>query len=244
MKAKFTILSAIAVSMFGHSVAAIEISDDLSLIGKVGIASDYRSYGISQTQNDPALQAGVTIFHSSGAYLGVYTTNVDFGYGSRARQEVDSYVGYYWSITDDVSLDVAYLDYTYVHDKTLNSGDLHAELKAYGAYVGAYHSTNVDGDEIKLNYDYVGYKTHEIYGVTLNAKYGRANYKSPVFVSGSGNTRRSYNDWQVELVRNFSGVEVSLSYVDTNLSRAECISFMGFDDVCSSRLVAAVSKSF
>ncbi|MFJ4441057.1 hypothetical protein ACIPZ8_03075 [Pseudomonas sp. NPDC089422] len=42
----------------------------------------------------------------------------------------------------------------------------------------------------------------------------------------------------------FLGLTWRLSYMDTNLSQAECASSYGFDDVCSATVVAGVSKHF
>jgi uncharacterized protein (TIGR02001 family) len=50
---------------------AIDFDTDFSLEAKIGIFSDYRTRGISQTQNDPALQGSLTLAHSSGLYAGV-----------------------------------------------------------------------------------------------------------------------------------------------------------------------------
>lgn len=49
--------------------------------------------------------------HVSGAYLGGWTSHVNFGYDWEnddnygTRQEVDYYAGYYWQINDNISLD-------------------------------------------------------------------------------------------------------------------------------------------
>ncbi|MNO03014.1 putative bacterial protein [compost metagenome] len=65
---------------------ALPLSDDFSLDMSLTAASDYRSRGISQTLGDPALQFGATLQHSSGLYLGAWTSNVDFGYDYKTRQ--------------------------------------------------------------------------------------------------------------------------------------------------------------
>jgi hypothetical protein len=39
-------------------------------------------------------------------------------------------------------------------------------------------------------------------------------------------------------------VLLGLSYIDTDLSKNQCTSNYGFDDVCSATVVASVSKSF
>ena len=54
----------------------------------------------------------------------------------------------------------------------------------------------------------------------------------------------AYREWEARLTRDFLGLTWRLSYLDTDLSQAECASSYGFDDVCSATVVAAVSKHF
>ena len=96
MKYKTLVLgAALACAPFASS-HALELTEDLSVQLEATLASDYRTRGISQTQNDPAIQAAATLQHSSGLYLGVWSSNVDFGYGLKTRQELDYYAGWYW----------------------------------------------------------------------------------------------------------------------------------------------------
>ncbi len=95
------------------SQAAIPLNDDFAVEVDLSLASDYRTRGISQTQNDPAAQAGATLLHSSGLYAGAWTSNVDFGFGLKTRQEVDYYAGWFWQANDDISLDTGYIKYAY-----------------------------------------------------------------------------------------------------------------------------------
>ena len=53
----------------------------------VTVASDYMFNGVSQTGNDPALQASLDYAANQGIYLGAWTSNVDFG--GETEQELD-----------------------------------------------------------------------------------------------------------------------------------------------------------
>ena len=48
-----------------------------SFSGSAAVTTDYRFRGLTQTQNDPAVQAGFTLAHDSGLYLGLWGSNVD-----------------------------------------------------------------------------------------------------------------------------------------------------------------------
>lgn len=222
---------------------AIELNDDFSLDLNVGAYSDYRSRGMSQTQGDPAIQGSATLSHSSGLYAGVWSSNVDFGYGSKTRQEIDYYVGYYWQATDDISLDVTYYEYEYPKEGGLNYSETFAKLSAYGAYVGGYYSDDMGGDQSYL-YSFVGYETTLPLDVGLDLRYGWVDFKDATFVDSNDGTRDSYNEWQVSLSKTLVSLDWSLAYVDSDLSDTECYNYNGFDDVCSGNIVVGVSKSF
>lgn len=232
--------SLLACAPFAH---AIDLNDAFSLEAKVGIFSDYRTRGISQTQNDPALQGSLTLAHTSGLYAGVWSSNVDFGFGSRTRQELDYYAGYFWQISDDVTLDTSYIKYVYPRQGNFNYGEYHAELRAWGVLLGGNYSDDFNGDQSML-YSYVGYGTLLPHDIGLEVRYGRNDYKDPSWFANDGSSRNAYHEWEVELSRTMLSLDWSLSYIDTDLSQAECASYLGFKDVCSATVVASVSKGF
>ena len=143
MKYKTLVLgAALACAPFASSHALV-LTEDLSVQLEATLASDYRTRGISQTQNDPAIQAGATLQHASGLYLGVWSSNVDFGYGLKTRQELDYYAGWYWQATDAVSLDLGYIQYRYPKEGQFNQSEVYAILSAYGFELGNYYSKDI-----------------------------------------------------------------------------------------------------
>ena len=65
----------------------------------ISAVSDYTFNGVSQTQNDPALQGGVDKAFDNGTYAGTWASNVDFG--GDTNLEWDFYVGLTWSTKID-----------------------------------------------------------------------------------------------------------------------------------------------
>lgn len=235
--------SAVTVLAPALSAHALELSPDFSLIGSVGLFSEYSSRGLSQTQRDPALQAFATVSHSSGFYLGAWTSNVDFGGDAKVRQEYDYYGGYIWQITDAISLDLGYLKYTYPRTSSLNVSEKYAVLSGYGFVFGTYYSDDAYGGQTSV-YTYGGYKFALPYESSLEVRYGKADFKDPSFFDKNGSARSSYHEWEAKLTKPLFGLDWSLSYIDTDLSRTECGSYMSNDDVCSARVLAGVTKSF
>lgn len=99
----FTLLS-LTLATLG-TAQAFELNEEFALNVTPALVSDYRASGLSQTQNDPAAQLDLMLTHASGLYAGIWTSSVDYGLGIKTRQELDYYAGYYWQITDDISLD-------------------------------------------------------------------------------------------------------------------------------------------
>ena len=247
MKYKALVLgAALACAPFASS-HALELTEDFSVQLEATLASDYRTRGISQTQNDPAIQAAATLQHSSGLYLGVWSSNVDFGYGLKTRQELDYYAGWYWQATDAVSLDLGYIQYRYPKEGQFNQSEVYAILNAYGFELASYYSkditTYVGKDQSQL-YSYVGYGFELPAGFQAKLRYGRNDAKDPLYLAGDGGTRSTYHEWEARLDREFAGIDWSLSYIDTDLSQSECFNWQGFKDICTATVVARATKRF
>lgn len=245
MKA-FTLFALGSLSLLPLSSQAIVLNDDFSVLVDLTLASDYRTRGISQTLNDPAVQAGVTLAHSTGLYVGAWSSNVDFGGDLKTRQEVDYYGGWLWQATEDVNLDIGYLKYTYPKESQFNQSEVYGILSVYGVKLGAYYSDDAPGIDSKQNslYSYVGYETQLPYDTGLKLRYGNMDFKDPHLYSNSGHAEDSYREWEVKLTHELAGVMLGLSYIDTDLSKSQCTSNWGYDDLCSATVVASASKSF
>lgn len=241
---KYAMLGGLVAACFPFvSASAVELSKDFTLLGNVGLFSEYNSRGLSITQRDPALQLSLTLLHSSGFYISSWSSNVDYGHGSKARYETDYIAGYLWQPHEKVTVDVGYLKYTYPKQGNLNVSEKYVTLDAYGFLFGAFYSDDNYGDQAAI-YNYVGYKTVLPYDVGIKLKYGRSDLKDPSFFSSNGASRESYRSWEVELSKVYVGLNWSTSFVGTDLSKAECASYLGFEDVCANRMVFGVSKDF
>jgi uncharacterized protein (TIGR02001 family) len=92
----------------------------------LGVTSDYRYRGISQTTLRPALQGGLDYAHKNGVYLGAWVStikwikddgkiaNVDTG---SSPVELDLYGGYKFEAAKDLTLDFGALQYVYTGNK-------------------------------------------------------------------------------------------------------------------------------
>ncbi|MGX1187065.1 uncharacterized protein (TIGR02001 family) [Pseudomonas sp. F-14 TE3623] len=226
---------------------ALTLNDNFSLDMTLGVVSDYRTRGISQTLGDPAVQAGATLVHSSGLYMGAWTSNVDFGGPYKTRQELEYYAGYYWQATEAISLDLGYLKYDYPKEGQFNMSEVYAILDVYGVKLGANYSNdtpNFFGEDQDTLYTYLSYTIELPAEFGLDLRVGRNDVKDPAFWSTNGESRDAYTEWEAKLTRDFVGVTWGLSYIDTDLSKSECASWYGYDDLCNATVVASASKAF
>ena len=239
----FALVSLSSLPLSSH---AIPLNDNFAVLVDLTLATDYRTRGISQTQNEPALQAGLTLAHSSGLYLGAWSSNVDYGGGLKTRQEVDYYGGWLWQATEDVSLDLGYIKYAYPKESQFNQSEVYGIIGAYGVKLAAYYSSDAPGLDSQQSslYSYVSYEPQLPFDSGLKLRYGNMDFKDPHLYSASGDGEESYREWEVKLTHNLAGVLLGLSYIDTDLSQTQCLSNWGFKDVCTATVVASVSKSF
>lgn len=244
---KKVLLGLAVTSLLAPACNAIELTEEFNLDATFSLHSQYRSRGISQSQNDPAVQFdGMLSSKSTGLYLGVWSSSVDYGHNSPVRQELDYYAGWFVPFNDAVSLDLGYIKYTYTRGNSSNAAETYAMLSAYGFKVAAQYSDDMmtyDKGQSTL-YTWASYETELPLELTLTGRYGNMDYKDPIFVSNGGSTRSSYNEWEVKLSRNYLGINWAASYIDTDLSKAECYSALAFEDICTATAVFSASKKF
>lgn len=86
-----------------------EQQDEIVVTGEAALISDYRWRGVSLTDNDPAIQAGIYASHSNGIYVGVWASALT---RQSSDNEINLSLGYTFSLWDG-DLDVAIVDYVY-----------------------------------------------------------------------------------------------------------------------------------
>ncbi|WP_394561981.1 TorF family putative porin [Aquipseudomonas alcaligenes] len=200
------------------------------------LASDYIWRGQSQTAGEAAIQGSLDVAHESGLYAGVWASNVDDaafpGNTSGADIEVDYYVGYGYSFTDDISADLQLAKYTYPQASQWNGYEIMPSVSAYGFTLGYKYGVETG---IHPTYTWVSYEYQLPYEITASASYGQTDQKA------GGD---DYKDWSVGLGKTMLGLDFSLTYTDTDIDGEVCEATYGKDDYCDSNLTVAVSKSF
>lgn len=91
-----------------------EPAKPITVSGSVALVSDYRFRGVSQTDEELAVQGGVTIAHESGFYVGTWASNLaGWGTFGGSNTELDIYGGFKLPIGGGGTLDVGVTWYMY-----------------------------------------------------------------------------------------------------------------------------------
>ncbi|WP_370283893.1 TorF family putative porin [Ramlibacter sp. WS9] len=127
------VLAALAFS--GAAFAQTKAPEpDYTLSYNVGVVTDYRYRGISQSRLKPALQGGIDFAHKSGFYLGTWASTIKWikDAGGGASVEWDIYGGYKGT-AGPIGYDVGVLRYQYPsHDLSVSPNT--TEIYGAGTY--------------------------------------------------------------------------------------------------------------
>lgn len=184
-----------------------------------GVTTDYVFRGVSQTDNNPAFQAGATYTAPFGVYVGVWGSNVDFGKGG-PNIEVDYNIGWSKDLTDSWNLDLGVNRYTYTGAA---SGYGNIDYNEYLAKVTWKGPVTVSG---LLGYanDYNHADAKQTYsavdasydigdtGFSVGASVGYTTIKAK---ANEWPRRSDYYDGSVSVSKGFGPAVATLGYYDT-----------------------------
>lgn len=225
---KFSCLSVLALTALATPCSA----QDYQFTPNVGVVSDYLVRGISQTSGRPALQGGVDLTHTSGAYLGLWGSNVswitDTGATGSANFEIDTYAGYKSTYANVYNYDVGYVRYNFLGSYQPAAGTAEADThELYAALAYQWLSVKYSyslGDFLTVRNargtDYLEANASfplQTESITLGAHYGRQTYKgADTNALIARNLNPSYSDYNLSVAKDFSGYNIGLLYSITN----------------------------
>jgi len=231
---KNTLLSALgALVIAGAGATSAAKAEDFGLPGEfeaeVTFVSDYIFRGVSMSDEDPAIQGGLTWGHESGFYAGIWGSSGKFDNGN---VEFDYFVGYGTEV-NGVSFDVSVIYYTYPGDgvsgnywEFMGTVGYDLGLAAITAGVGYVPSgqTAFDGSDAV-------YLFSELEVPVPNTPLTAAFHLGYEDFGGGDNKW----DWSAGLYAHIWGLDWGVAYHDTDVSG---------DPAASSRVVFSVSKTF
>lgn len=211
--------SLIAASLLAAFAGPVLAEDSPhTLTGNVGVTSDYRYRGISQTEKRVALQGGVDYSHASGLYLGTWASNVSwfdaFVPESNNSLEWDFYGGYKTTL-GPFGVDVGLLQYFYPGSQ-VNGVVSPNTLEGYVGLSWEFLSFKYSHSFSNL-FGFADSKGSQYYDLTASKAFGDYTVTGHFGRQHVANlSSASYNDWKIGVSRDVLGFTVGLSYVDTD----------------------------
>lgn len=250
-------MSAIKKSLLSMAVASIVAAPLIAsaegfgtVSANMALTTDYKFRGLSQTDNNGAIQGGFDWAHDSGVYAGIWASNVDFdgetnsGRAWSENLEVDTYVGFANDIGDTgIGYDVGFLRYNYNDDKNSKYGT--NEWYIAGSYAffnaGFKYSDDWYGSSEESKYAHMGVDFDLPYEIGLSASVGKSfgdAYKKKTLGKNA-----EYVDYSIGLNKDYFGLNFDVSYIGNDLSNSECNAVGYQSNQCDEKIVLTVSKS-
>jgi uncharacterized protein (TIGR02001 family) len=207
----------------------------------VALTTDYIWRGVSQTNNDPAIQGALDLSHESGFYVGAWASSYEFG--NDATMELDVYGGFSretdlggW-LPFSLTYDLGVLRYEYTSASDANFTELYfgasvSPFENFNLSTYYYYGLKVDktlpGEYTDISADYT--LPDSLGGITLLAHAGYYNQKGGL---------DNYWDWKVGVAKDLGGFNFEVAYIDTDDSTTYAAGGRRLDD---GRFVATISR--
>jgi uncharacterized protein (TIGR02001 family) len=101
--------------------------------GSLGITNDYVVRGLSRTDHQGALQLDLHYLNTSGFLAGVFASNAELDPGEGRDAEIDGFVGFAWTATENIRGKILASHYAYPWNKAGNRYD-YDEIEVDVAY--------------------------------------------------------------------------------------------------------------
>lgn len=268
----FLLPSALLAASIPFAAQAQDKASAVTVTGSVGLTSDYRFRGVSQSDRDMAVQGGITVSHQSGLYVGTWASNLaGWGTFGGANMELDLIGGYKAQIGNGATLDVGLVWYMYpgganntdfaepyaklsgtTGPLSLTAGVAYAPKQYALANVSA--ASNSRGQKEDNLYLW-GDGALAIAGTPFTAKahIGHSDGNPGLGPNGTSVTPTGqYWDWSLGVDTTWRNLTLNLSYVDTDISKRDAARLQpnfskgqdGSGSITGAALLASLTASF
>lgn len=243
MKFQIVAVAVVATTLFVTPAAAQDTDPPkpVTVSGGVGLVSDYRFRGVSQSDEEIAVQGGVTVTHESGLYGGTWASSLaGWGTFGGANIELDLFAGYKFPVSEGGALDIGVTWYMYpggadttdffepyaklsgtIGPLTALAGVAYApKQRALGNFSNTTFSRGQSEDNLYLWGDFAG--AVPTTPVTLKAHIGYSDGNPGLGPNGTSVAPTGrYWDWSLGADYVAGPLTFGVSYVDTDITRRE-----------------------
>lgn len=218
-----------------------------ALSANVDVTSDYRLRGLSGNDHQPALQGGVDWNNDDGWHAGLWSSMINFKDHQNTRIEVDVSAGKKVKLRGTIiDFTVTYFSYP-IRNKPSNAAPYSfAEASAKASH--SWGDLTLSGEiawspnsfaETGMSwYVRAGLAYKLLDWLTASANIGREWVKDTDAIAGSG---FPYTNWNAGLTATYDKFSLDVRYVDTNLTRHECLLSIGVANACDAGGLATLT---
>ena len=215
--------------------------------GNLGLTSDYRFRGVSQTQNAPAVQGGIDYTHSSGFYVGNWNSSVSSDlYTNGAGVESDLYAGFKSKFLG-FDLDVGSMNYFY--PRATNGTSTNFDTNELYVAVGKGPLTAKVSNSLSNYFGTSNSKNSQYYQADIVQPLGKSKISLLAHVGRTevnNNSNLNYTDYNVGVVYDVNGWDVGgRFYTNTGMTKtAQAVTTLNGQSLYKNAVVISASKSF
>jgi uncharacterized protein (TIGR02001 family) len=180
----------------------------------VALTSNYVHRGVTQSDNNPAIQLGVDTAFDTGFFVGAWGSSVDITFNTIHSRDIELnfYGGYTHDVSDRWTIAAQVVAYIYPHQ----TGPINYDYEEYSL------AGNFD-DRIWLEFAYSPDLYHTGFSTTNIELFSEVPLTKRWSLSGgigryntSGLSGRSYNYWQLGITRALTWADIDFRYHDTD----------------------------
>jgi uncharacterized protein (TIGR02001 family) len=243
MKIKFQLTCAAAAVMLSLSGPALA-----EVTANGSVTNNYLWRGLTQSNNEAAVQGGIDWAGDNGFYIGTWVSNVEYASDDGYSYEHDIYAGF--SGGDDLTYDVGYLYYNYDDSQKFDFGEIYGTLGYGGFSASLYVLANTEADEPTPDLDYgfgqayylsldYGFETESGIGIGFHVGQHDGDFVD-AFNGIAVNGDASYIDYSVSL----SIDALTFTVSDTDLPSEGCFACGGYLDNGEMKFVVSYGMEF
>jgi uncharacterized protein (TIGR02001 family) len=228
------------------------LADPFAVTGNVTAVSDYRLRGISLSDEEPAIQGGITVAHESGLYVGGWASSLA-GYGTfgGANIEADALVGYTTAV-GKAAVDGGLIWYFYPGTSGHDYGELYTSVShpigPVRAKLGANYAFDQDSIGDVDNLWVYGDLVLPLAGtpITLRGHLGYTDGEGSIFAGPRGH----YLDYAAGADITWKQLTFGITYLGTDIDREEADVFFSVPgarpggDIVDDALVVSLNAAF
>ncbi len=173
-------------------------------------------------------RGGLDLTHANGMYVGQWAPSMGILEGNPL--ELDTYIGYAQQPLDNaLGFELGVIRYSFPELENRDRHEYYGGINLAGNRLGGALRSAPGRTDSTLFLEFDSFRPLD-FGVRL--KYASHSLDNPRHYSGG--SVRVFNDWSLNLSRPLLGVNLDLSYTDSNLSGRECGVYSGQNAHCES----------